>query len=177
MTTISFKKLKDFAPCADGVDKLLNHLTTESGTDLHILTILDEMGANYTLWALCVANSNAETIASRIAFEFSNAALNIADEYSPFICPIATARDFINGRITLADLNAAHFKLTAYAARIHNILTPISGIESNPYRNALAAANAYGEILAAMAEYEPREIEARKVRVIRETLTDKKLLI
>lgn len=169
--TTKFIKLRDFQPCSEGVDKLLDYVRpTETGSEVDLLTVLDVMGANYTLWALCVANTSAELLASRITYEFSSASLAIAEAYGPQLDAVSTAREFIDGRLNLGELISAQMALSLHNARIHSLLMPLSGMETNPYRNAIAAANTYGEILATMVEYLPKDIEARKVAIIRKEL-------
>lgn len=163
--TTTIEKLKDFPPCED-----VSPIGVTVG-QVGLLTLLDACGSDYTLWALCVTDQNAERVAEQLVAKFTAAALEVLEAYAPPADSMLTAaRQFMNDEISLVDLHGELFKVNAYHAAIYSIMAPVCNADPNPYRNAIQAANAYGGVLADVAKYRPRAVEAAKVAVMRELL-------
>jgi hypothetical protein len=165
--TTTLAKLNKFPPCGEGAPGLLPVTEGEIG----ILTILDRMGSEFTLWALCVTDQNAEPVAAQLAAAFTVASLEALEAYQPPAdSMLNAARAYMEDEMSLVELHGELFKVNAYNAAIYSIMSPICNADPNPYRNAIQAANAYGGVLASVAQYRPRAVEAAKVGLMREIL-------
>lgn len=110
--TTTLNKIKAHSPCADGWNKLLNHLGKTQAYDepLELRTILESNGLDDTIWALRAVEGKDKEI-RLFAADCAEMVLPIYEKDYPDDnrqrLAIQAARDYANGLITIEELDAA----------------------------------------------------------------------
>ena len=108
----TLNKIKDYLPCKEGWEKLLNHLSKTQSDDepLELRTILESNGLDDTIWAFRAVEGKDKEI-RLFAADCAEMVLPIYEKHYPDDkCPrlaIHAARDYANGLITIEELDAA----------------------------------------------------------------------
>jgi hypothetical protein len=116
----TLNKIKYHLPCKEGWEKLLNHLNKTQSDDevLELRTILESNGLNDTIWAFRAVDGKDKEI-RLFAADCAELVLPIYEKHYPndkrSRLAIQAARDYANGLITLAELDAASYAAWAAA--------------------------------------------------------------
>jgi hypothetical protein len=108
----TLNKIKDYSPCEDGWNILLNHLNKTQSDDevLELRTILESNGLDDTIWALRAVEGKDKEI-RLFAADCAEMVLPIYEKDYPYDkrprLAIQAARDYSNGLITIKELDAA----------------------------------------------------------------------
>ena len=122
--TTTLNKIRACSPCASGWQTLLKHVGKDFDPDaeINLLTILESNGVADMLWTLRATDQDSKRIASQLAIEFAEQALPIFEKRRPDDArprkAIQAARDYLDGKISLEELQAcqSHAAAAAYAA-------------------------------------------------------------
>ncbi len=120
--TTTLNRIRNCSPCTTGWRKLLDYLGKDFDPDaeINLLTLLDSNDVPDLLWTLRATVQDSRRTASQLAIEFAEQALPVFERrYLNDLRPqqaIQAARDYLDGRISVEELQAA--RLDAYAAAI-----------------------------------------------------------
>ena len=122
--TTTLNKIRACSPCTSGWQTLLKHVGKDFNPDaeINLLTVLQSNGVVDMLWTLRATDQDSKRIASQLAIEFAEQALPIFEKRRPDDArprkAIQAARDYLDGKISLEELQAcqSHAAAAAYAA-------------------------------------------------------------
>ena len=167
--TTTLNKIRACGPCTSGWRTLIKHLGEDFDPDaeINLLTILESNGVADMLWTLRATDQDSKRIASQLAIEFAEQALPIFEKRRPNDerprKAIHAARDYLDGKISLEELQACRSHDAAYAA-----YAAYATYAADAAYAAYAAYDAAYATYAADAREKARERQAEIIRMILE---------
>jgi hypothetical protein len=152
--TTTLNKIRACSPCTSGWQTLLKHVGKDFNPDaeINLLTILQSNGVVDMLWTLRATDQDSKRIASQLAIEFAEQALPIFEKRRPDDArprkAIQAARDYLDGKISLEELQAcqSHADAAADAAAAYAAAAAAAAADAAAYaagRRRTATATAY----------------------------------
>ena len=153
--TTTLNKIRACSPCTSGWRTLLKHVGKDFNPDaeINLLTVLQSNGVVDMLWTLRATDQDSKRIASQLAIEFAEQALPIFEKRRPDDArprkAIQAARDYLDGKISLEELQAcqSHAAAAAYAAADADAADNLSAIFSRSMPCTQSKCSATGRVL------------------------------